>query len=55
MKTRRYRMLPWAFIMLGLVDFIYGILRPDRISLVMGAVMVGIAVWIVLKRQPGAS
>ena len=49
MKIDWNRVLPVAFIVIGVIDFTYGFIRKDQISLAMGAIMVGIAVFIITK------
>ena len=49
MKIDWNRVLPIAFIIIGVIDFTYGVIRKDQISLAMGAIMVGIAVFIIVK------
>jgi hypothetical protein len=46
----RNKILPLAFAVIGVIDFIYGIMKPDMVSLGMGAIMVGISLFI-LKRE----
>jgi hypothetical protein len=45
------KFLPVLFVVLGTLDTIYGALKPDMISLVIGVVMVGIAVYILKKEH----
>lgn len=54
MKIDWNRALPVAFIVIGVIDFIYGVVKKDQISMAMGAIMVGIAVFI-LKREQGSN
>ena len=49
MKIDWNRVLPIAFIIIGVIDFTYGIMKKDQVSLAMGAIMVGIAVFILVK------
>jgi len=44
------KFVPVLFVVLGTIDTVYGALRPDMVSLVMGVIMVGIAVYI-LKQE----
>ncbi|MFZ0611441.1 MAG: hypothetical protein WAM73_04315 [Desulfobacterales bacterium] len=41
------RLLPLVFATLGLLDFLYGLYRGDRVSILVGLAMVGIAVYII--------
>jgi hypothetical protein len=43
------RIIPLLFVLLGTLDFIYGIIRHDLISLGIGAIMIGIALFILKK------
>jgi hypothetical protein len=45
------RILPVIFIILGTLDTIYGAIRSDVISLVIGVVIVVISVYILRKEQ----
>ncbi|MFZ0131781.1 MAG: hypothetical protein WAK95_04515 [Desulfobacterales bacterium] len=45
------RLLPLAFAALGLLDFLYGLYRSDRVSIFVGLSMVGIAVYIIRKKR----
>jgi hypothetical protein len=45
------RFLPIIFIILGALDTIYGAIRSDVISLVIGVVMVVISFYILRKEQ----
>ena len=49
MASKRHRIIPLLFAVLGVLDFIYGIVRHDLISLGMGALMAGIALYIFKK------
>lgn len=49
MKIDWNRILPIAFIIIGVIDFTYGVITKDQISLAMGAIMVGIAAFIIIK------
>ena len=49
MKIDWNRVLPIAFIIIGVIDFTYGIMKKDQVSLAMGAIMVGISVFIIIK------
>ncbi|MGB8426782.1 MAG: LPXTG cell wall anchor domain-containing protein [Desulfobacterales bacterium] len=44
-------LLPLVFAALGLLDFLYGLYRGDRVSILVGLVMVGIAVYIIRKKR----
>jgi hypothetical protein len=50
----RNKIVPLAFAVIGVIDFIYGIMKPDMISLGMGGLMVGISIFI-LKREGTSS
>jgi hypothetical protein len=45
------KFLPVLFVILGTLDTIYGALKSDMISLVIGVIMVGISVYILKKEQ----
>ena len=45
------KFLPVLFVVLGTLDTIYGALRPDMVSLVIGVIMVAIAVYILKKDE----
>lgn len=45
------KFLPVLFVVLGAIDTIYGALKPDMVSLVIGVIMVAIAVYILKKEQ----
>jgi hypothetical protein len=47
---RRNKIVPLAFAAIGVIDFIYGIMKPDMVSLGMGALLVGISLFV-LKRE----
>jgi hypothetical protein len=49
----RNKILPLAFAVIGLIDLIYGIMKPDMISVGMGALMIGISLFIL--RRDGTS
>lgn len=51
MKIDWNRVLPIAFIVIGVIDFTYGFTRNDQISLAMGAIMVGVAAYILIKNR----
>jgi len=44
------KILPLVFAVIGVIDFIYGIMKPDMVSLGMGALLVGISLFV-LKRE----
>jgi hypothetical protein len=45
----RNRIIPLLFALLGLLDFAYGIMRHDMISLGMGALIVGVSLYVFKK------
>lgn len=49
MKIDWNRVLPVAFIVIGTIDFIYGAFSKDTVSIAMGALMAGIAAYILVK------
>lgn len=51
MKFEANKALPVLFIVLGMADLVYGIVRKDMVSLAMGALMAGIAVYILTRRE----
>jgi len=42
-------LIPLLFMVIGIADFIYGILRSDAMSLAIGALLVGISLYIIYK------
>lgn len=54
MKLSRNKIVPLLFTLLGVIDFIYGIMRHDMISLGMGALLVVISLYV-LKREGTSS
>ncbi|MGD0819327.1 MAG: hypothetical protein ABSA71_01115 [Desulfomonilia bacterium] len=54
MKLSRNKIVPLLFTLLGVIDFIYGIMRHDMISLGMGALLVVISLYV-LKRESTSS
>lgn len=50
MKLSRNKIVPLLFTLLGVIDFIYGTMRHDMISLGVGTLMVVISLYI-LKRE----
>jgi hypothetical protein len=46
----RNKIVPLAFAAIGIIDFIYGIMKPDMVSLGMGALLVGISLFV-FKRE----
>jgi hypothetical protein len=46
----RNKIVPLLFTLLGVIDFVYGIMRHDMISLGMGALLVVISLYI-FKRE----
>ncbi len=49
---KKQRLIPLALALLGAVDFIYGVMKPDMVSVGMGALMAGIAVYILYRKEP---
>jgi hypothetical protein len=45
----RKKVLPLAFAVIGVIDFIYGVMKPDMVSLGMGALLVGISLFVLKK------
>lgn len=43
--------VPILFLILGIIDLIYGITTGDRISLVIGGAMIVIALYVVKKEK----
>jgi hypothetical protein len=43
--------LPACFMIIGAIDLIYGILRTDMVSLFIGPLMVGLAVYTMIKER----
>lgn len=50
MKLTKKKIVPLLFTLLGVMDFAYGMMKPDPISLGVGALMVGISI-LVFKRE----
>jgi hypothetical protein len=46
------RTLPFLFAALGLLDLLYGLYVGDRVSIIVGLSIVGIAVYIIRKKRP---
>ncbi|MDZ7581247.1 MAG: hypothetical protein U5R30_11710 [Deltaproteobacteria bacterium] len=44
------RTLPFLFAALGLLDLLYGLFFDDRVSIIVGLVIIGIAAYILKKR-----
>lgn len=44
------RTLPLLFADLGLLDLLYGLFFDDRVSIIVGLVIIGIAAYILKKR-----
>jgi hypothetical protein len=44
------RALPFLFAALGLLDLLYGLFFDDRVSIIVGLVIIGIAAYILKKR-----
>jgi len=49
MKPTRKMILPALFALLGVVDFAYGLMKPDYISMGVGALMVGVSVYVIRR------
>ena len=45
----RNRIIPLIFTLLGVLDFMYGIMRHDMISLGMGALIAGVSLYVFKK------
>ena len=45
------RTLPFLFAALGLLDLLYGLYFDDRVSIIVGLSIVGIAVYIIRKKR----
>jgi len=45
------RTLPYFFAALGLLDLLYGLYFDDRISIIVGLSIVGIAAYIIQKKR----
>jgi hypothetical protein len=45
------RFIPAIFAILGILDLIYGIIRSDMLSLLIGPLMLGISVFIIWKER----
>lgn len=45
------RILPFLFAALGLLDLLYGLYFDDRVSVIVGLIIVGIAVYILQKKR----
>lgn len=45
------RILPFLFAALGLLDLLYGLYFDDRVSVIVGLAIVGIAVYILQKKR----
>jgi LPXTG-motif cell wall-anchored protein len=43
--------LPFLFAALGLLDLLYGLYFDDRVSIIVGLIIVGIAVYIIRKKR----
>jgi hypothetical protein len=43
--------LPFLFAALGLLDLLYGLYFDDRVSIIVGLSIVGIAVYIIQKKD----
>lgn len=54
MNLQKKKIIPLLFALLGVMDFIYGMVRHDLISLGVGALMVGIAVYVFKKEGASA-
>jgi hypothetical protein len=50
----RNKVVPAVFAVIGVMDFIYGIMKPDMVSLGMGALLVVIALYV-LKRESAST
>jgi len=46
-----WKLAPLVFIVLGILDIIYGLLMDDRISLLMGPALIVIAVYIMARER----
>jgi hypothetical protein len=45
------RTLPFLFAAFGLLDLLYGLYVDDRVSIIVGLSIVGIAVYIIQKKR----
>jgi len=45
------RTLPYFFAALGLLDLLYGLYFDDRISIIVGLSIIGIAAYIIQKKR----
>jgi hypothetical protein len=50
-----WKIAPVIFIVLGILDIIYGLLMNDRISLLMGPILIVIAVYIAARNRRQAA
>ncbi|HVN70656.1 MAG TPA: hypothetical protein VMU10_01430 [Desulfomonilia bacterium] len=50
MKLPRHKLVPLLFALLGVLDFTYGLMRSDMISLGMGTLLVVVSVYV-FKRE----
>ena len=49
-SMKRY-LIPLVFMAIGIADFIYGIAKEDAISLGIGALLVGISLYIIRRES----
>jgi hypothetical protein len=45
------RTLPFVFAALGLLDLLYGLYADDRVSIIVGLSIIGIAVYIIRTKR----
>ena len=45
------RTLPFLFAALGLLDLLYGLYVDDRVSIIVGLSIIGIAVYIIREKR----
>jgi len=55
MKLSRNKIVPLLFTLLGVTDFIYGIMRHDMISLGVGTLLVVISLYVLKKENTSSS
>jgi hypothetical protein len=51
MKFDVNKALPVIFIVLGAMDLTYGLMRKDTISIAMGTLMTGIALYVLFRKD----
>lgn len=49
---KKNKLIPMAFALLGALDLIYGVMKPDMVSVGMGGLMAGIAGYILYRKEP---